>query len=498
MTSPSSASFGGLPALRSVEELFESSVRTASLQQWAEVSNVHAEGLTSLPPVMLQTIGSLLPPDAFRAASTSCKSLHDALSYAAPGFRAIRKDGEISLFQWQAANVRRLTTLISEDGKKRHDTEGFVLCDAPGGGKTVSALATIARTAKPGAFRSTALVFAPKVIVPQWAAQIALHFEADVSGFELYCDDRQTHLYGTSVHPLTDRAAGSRGGVFLEQRPAANLPATDLLASFDIVVLAKELLSVRTSRHETGASWGKDKNDLHLRRLKPHTRLVIIDESHNISAAGGISNQLLNVEAFAGVPKLLMSGTPGTSPRRLYDMLALIRSVSWRNGGGFSKWSKTRFMSNSSSGGGVAQHAVRPQMEAALLVELCSCFLHTPAEVIFRRREPERATTRLKPSESEADSYNYVLSLHQRDVIRAGADSDKPTEWTRGNGKSGGGRSDWMQPRGKAAGDEGRKMEPSAEKTALELTLAVNGGEEWSAAVIKGGKVRGPGKVLMS
>ena len=137
------------------------------------------------------------------------------------------------------------------------------------------------------------------------------------------------------------------------------------------------------------------------------------------------------------------------------------------------------------------------QRQAALLVELCSCFLHTPAEVIFRRREPERATTRLKPSESEADSYNYVLSLHQRDVIRSGPDSEKPAEWTRGNGKSGGGRSDWMQPRGKAAGDDGRKMEPSAEKELLWsshwLSMVARNGQQ-----VIGSEVRGPGKVLMS
>ena len=109
------------------------------------------------------------------------QSLHDALSYAAPGFRAIRKGGEISLFQWQAANVRRLTALVSEDGKRRHGTEVLSCAMRPAAARPCQRSQLSPARPNPAHSRSTALVFAPKVIVTQWAAQIALHFEADVS-----------------------------------------------------------------------------------------------------------------------------------------------------------------------------------------------------------------------------------------------------------------------------------------------------------------------------
>ena len=49
------------------------------------------------------------------------------------------------------------------------ESEGIVLCDAPGGGKTVTTVATICRTIPdPGAetFRRVCIVFAPMLIVP--------------------------------------------------------------------------------------------------------------------------------------------------------------------------------------------------------------------------------------------------------------------------------------------------------------------------------------------
>ena len=87
---------------------------------------------------------------------------------------------------------------------------------------------------------------------------------------------------------------------------------------------------------------------------------------------------------FEGVPKLLMSGTPGTTPRRLYDMLALIRHRSWREGGGYTKWCKARIEPGSRDAA-----LVRPSREAAVIDELNSCFLHTPPAVIFAQRAPQ-------------------------------------------------------------------------------------------------------------
>ena len=33
------------------------------------------------------------------------------------------------------------------------------------------------------------------------------------------------------------------------------------------------------------------------------------------------------------------------TPRRLYDMLAVVRHVSWASGGGYARWSRARFTS---------------------------------------------------------------------------------------------------------------------------------------------------------
>lgn len=334
-----------------------SDVRTQSLTHLQE-DDGSAAGLSSLPPVMIQSIGALLVPTAFRAAACTCKGFQNALAYTAPGFKSAREDGEISLFEWQACNVRHLVGLL-HDGCMRGDmrqsvfkawarrgfqaatasgetsrkptTEGFVLCDAPGGGKTVSVLAAVARTMPapvvyphdpqyPGApvserqLRRTVFIFAPKVIVPQWATQIAKHFDAGTSGLRLWCDDKQVHLYDDKeVHPLASRADDEYGGVFMEQRPSAKLPPIRRLATFDILVMPKEMLSLRSN------GTGAPKNDCVLQALKWHTRLVVVDESHNLNGNGSISNQLLNVEGFAGIPKVLISGTPGTTPRRLYD-----------------------------------------------------------------------------------------------------------------------------------------------------------------------------------
>lgn len=437
--------------MRSIEDIFASGIRTPALAVYPEPEAT--TGIVGLPSVLLQEIGSRLSPPAFHASSLTCKTLWNELAGTAPGLKAARADGEVSLYPWQASNVRKLVAFLQNRFSARiagevdleSYSEGMVLCDAPGGGKTVSVLSTIVRTMRPRVYSGeragrtqsghVCIVFAPKVIVPQWASQIVHHFHADVSGLHLFADAKQLHLYeGLELAPLSEAEIASRlrrdqessvakacGGVYVEQRPSAALPDANVLATFDLVLLPKEMLSLRTDLN--GASQ-KEKNDVHIRQLKPHARLVVVDESHNMSSHGTISNQLLNVEAFAGVPKLLVSGTPGTSPRRLYDMLALIKHESWRSGGGYARWSKTRFTSGT---GGL----VLAEAEASVTAELTSCFLHTPAEVIFAQSAPERLTKLICPSEVEEIAYNYVLSLHQRDVLRAGPAKTKPAEWSR-------------------------------------------------------------------
>lgn len=391
--------------------------------------------------------------------------MYNGLATTAPGLKAARADGEVSLYDWQASNVQRLSNFLGT--KDFTTTEGFALCDAPGGGKTLSVLATIVRTIPSvSANKSLVLIFAPNVIVPQWASQITKHFDPDVSGMRIYCDSKQCHIFapGDHVHDLSTRPCGARGGVYVEPRPTATLPPDSILTSFDVIILSKEVLSLRTDP----ASYYMDKNDVVVAGLRTYTRLVIVDESHNLANTSAISNQLLNVEEFAGVPKLLVSGTPGMTPRRLYDMLKILRSVSWRRGGGYAQWRKARFARGSD--------AVLPEAQARLTEELRSCFLHTPAEVIFAHQTPERTEHRITPSDLEVDSYNYVLSIHKRDVVRAGPGKEHPPEWAPRVKKAG---LDW-QHSVKVDDDQ-----PSADKTLAHLQISANGGELWSVQLDK-------------
>jgi hypothetical protein len=192
---------------RSIEDVFLTDVRTPPLEQRREPTS--ATGFASLPSECLQEIGSNLVPKDFRATSTVCKSLQNALAFTAPGLKAARADGEVSLYEWQASNVRALVAFLQSNFRRRHNhmtpprTEGYVLCDAPGGGKTVSVLATVVRTI---AQSSVVLIFAPKVIVSQWSTQIARHFCAEPSGLHLFSDASQVHLYDETVQALSDRA----------------------------------------------------------------------------------------------------------------------------------------------------------------------------------------------------------------------------------------------------------------------------------------------------
>ena len=54
---------------------------------------------------------------------------------------------------------------------------------------------------------------------------------------------------------------------------------------------------------------------------------MVIDESHNLNKRSP-TRQELNLVSLAGVPKLLLSGTPGTSPAELYGMLRVVRHPS--------------------------------------------------------------------------------------------------------------------------------------------------------------------------
>jgi hypothetical protein len=116
-----------------------------------------------------------------------------------------------------------------------------LLCDAPGLGKTLSALSAIASTKDQD--QRLAIIFAGKGIVDNvWVEQIHRHFEPRLTGLVIFCADSENAKH-EFAQPLSTRAAGTTGGVYVDERPTARLPDSDVLRSFDVLVLAKEMLS---------------------------------------------------------------------------------------------------------------------------------------------------------------------------------------------------------------------------------------------------------------
>ena len=205
-----------------------------------------------------------------------------------------------SLNWWQAANVEKLCEFLASKDKK---SEGMVLCDAPGLGKTLSVLATIVQSRIDG---QLVIIFAGKGIVAQWAEQVNRHFPS----VPIFCPDKEQHKFA-SASVLLEREA-SAGGVYVDERPSSRLPELDVLRSFDVLILAKEILSQSL-----------DKNLGRVRALQPTTRLVVVDESHNLNKKT-VTKQEYAVRGFEGVPRVLLSGTPGTTAAEVYRMLRLV------------------------------------------------------------------------------------------------------------------------------------------------------------------------------
>jgi SNF2 family DNA or RNA helicase len=212
---------------------------------------------------------------------------------------------------WQASNVQRLLEFMADENP---NSEGMVLCDAPGLGKTLSVLATIerARATDPG--HQLVVVFAGKGIVAQWAKQAVHHFPAT----NVFCAEKQAHKYAeASATVLADRERTSPGDVYVEDRPSGRLPEYDALQSFSVLILAKEMLS----QNPEGTNLGR------VRALKGEIRLLVVDESHNLNKKN-VTKQESSVCGFDGVPRLLLSGTPGGSAAEVYRMLRLIGHTS--------------------------------------------------------------------------------------------------------------------------------------------------------------------------
>ena len=152
---------------------------------------------------------------------------------------------------WQASNQKKLGEFLKALPKERQ-SEGILLCDAPGLGKTLSVLSTIVstlekpdddcdqlRTPKQG----LVIIFAGKGIINNvWVAQIHRHFDPAVSGTDIFCADSQNSKHELAS-PLSSRPNDAHGGVYVEERATAWLPPKEGLRSFSVLVFAKEMLA---------------------------------------------------------------------------------------------------------------------------------------------------------------------------------------------------------------------------------------------------------------
>ena len=409
-----------------------------------------------------------------------------------PGLAAAAaEDGSAdALNWWQATNVHRLCSFILNE--KSEKSEGLVLCDAPGLGKTLSVLAScVAVQAKVQGNEKTVIIFAGKGIVVQWSEQVRRHFPS----MQIFCAETEVHKYeGASA--FTEREA-SRGGVYVDERPSGRLPELDVLRTFDVLILAKEMLSQ-----------SEDQNLGRIKQLQPSTRLVVVDESHNLNKKS-VTKQEHAVRGFDGVPRLLLSGTPGTTAAEVYRMLRIIGHKSLLLPKKTQKKTQaekaqerrdaTAAKKKENPNGADNPYAINynpvqanheiyvtEQMWRSQLFEeksevvlegkvnalvklLCSVFLHTPASAA-----PSIAPVtieRITPKPLEVASYNLALSLHQRDVLRSGRGF--PDEWQRTRPNP-----DWYREKKKR--DENEPTPPSAEKTIGDLMRAANGGECFS------------------
>lgn len=136
---------------------------------------------------------------------------------------------------WQASNVHQLCAFLANTQQRR--SEGMVLCDAPGLGKTLTVLSTIAcsktdscppQAASPSSSaaahkKKLVIIFAGKGIVAQWAEQCARHIDPELTGLRIFCADAERSKFSDAV-PLSTRAEGAKGGVYVDERPSAKLP----------------------------------------------------------------------------------------------------------------------------------------------------------------------------------------------------------------------------------------------------------------------------------
>ena len=404
---------------------------------------------------------------------------------------------------WQAANIRLLSDFLERDEDARQ-SDGIILCDAPGLGKTLSVLATVVNTKVQVADdKRLVIVFAGRGIIPQWAEQVSRHLDAQTSGMPVYCADAE-RLKHAEATPLSERPPGERGGCYVDERPTARLPGQDVLRSFDVLLLAKEILS-QDPHNPT-------KNIAVVKSLSRFTRLVVIDESHNLNKRN-VSRGELNLNSLQGVPKLLLTGTPGNTPAELYQMLRLVNHRSLyvaSEAGNRGLHGGNRALQRAGRAGAVkrddegtvAAAAAAPlqQMDVkkwmgeffmdkservwrdkldALLAILRSCFLHTPATAA-PNLGGDPITERIELTPLEVESYNFALSLHQRDVIRAGRGATQPAEWQRTRPSDG-----WYVEKKKRGANE--PTPPSGQKTVGDLMRAANGGEDWSLTMHGGG-----------
>ena len=107
-------------------------------------------------------------------------------------------------------------------------------------------------------------------------------------------------------------------------------------ASASMLVLAKEMLSQREAEPSIARPGEPPPPPPPLKNIQlvtslahHHARLLVVDESHNLNKRN-VTKQELNLyaEPIRGIPKLLLTGTPGTTAGEVFRLLQIVRHKS--------------------------------------------------------------------------------------------------------------------------------------------------------------------------
>ncbi|NDY41985.1 DEAD/DEAH box helicase [Dissulfurirhabdus thermomarina] len=196
--------------------------------------------------------------------------------------------------------IRALSRAISNDRVR------YLLADEVGLGKTIEAGLIMRELKLRGLVRRT-LVIAPKGLVTQWIAEMAMHFNEQfhpIMSEDYKSLKRISAIHSDELRGLRTEYEGNNSGL-VAQHSALRAANSNPFRAFDQVVVSMD--SVKPPANASGAAWERFE-DL----ISAGWDLVIVDEAHRL---GGSTDQVARYKLGQGLAEaapylLLLSATP--------------------------------------------------------------------------------------------------------------------------------------------------------------------------------------------